>query len=662
MMESFGIDEFGREHFVVEAARGRLGISLGEDGHGFVVVRCLDVLTPKELEGWEPSDRHRVELLREVLQEGDRLVEIQGEDIVHCSLAEVISRLSKLSAIKRHLTFARYHSTGFDTKKYDVEKLVLARLPRGPLGLQINECIPYGAFIEDFQLLPDGSMSRLAKHPKIHRGCQIINVNGVDVTSMSREEVIAHLSTLRDQDKEVVFYRTARRTCSSIYKVESSASERHLGFTLDENESVRCVVTSVGPRGHSSISPGDVLIGVNSTDISWMGRKESIEFVKDTPLPRQLIFVRLGEQAIPECHQISLASGPLGVNLDGQEPHHAKITGFTTPADADQPAFKSCSSFLPGSFIVSIGKLDVSTHDLASISGMLVKLKNHPKQIVVANTPLLHILAGEAPIQRVKVPKGPLGIHFDSSRAGAAVISGYYKLQDDKVGEVEKTSRIPVGSTLLRINGLNVSCLTLEETLGVLKKLSDKPKELEFYVDDSAQDINTKTVDIRVPPGPLGIDLKSSISNKEATKEEKRDSVTKPIEYMINMSSWTGSRSLYRLLVDPTTRSLQITSAKPSTPKSGKQSASISVAFSEIVSLDCGKGARFSSQSSPSSSRSLFRSSSSTLNTDATDRANVCISLSSSKKSIEFDMRSIDERAAFAQHLHAFLPALVPQS
>lgn len=515
MEETVGLDEFGREHFVVEAAPGRLCMSLGETDEGFVVVRGFDSLSPGDYAVWDEVDQKRMRVLRQTVSIGDRLVGIEGEDVVHCSLREVSVRLGKLAAKKRLLTFARYHPSHYDGKKYDVEKLVLVRAPHGPVGLLISEMLNYGAVIDGFQQLPDGSASRLAKHPKVHRGCQIINVNGIDLSSSSRETVINTLSSMKNQDKEIIVHRAAPDTCENFSQAVYPSAEVPLGFCFDDGETFKCVVAStMTPAIKASLLPGDVLIGVNATDVSSMNRRDAIALVNAAPFPRTLYFSRSSQVVLPECHQIRIESGPFGLNLDSSQPDHAVITGFTTPADAERRVFKNCASFLPGSYIISINKLNVAHHTLAEISGILLKLKHSQRDIIVCNAPLVETLKKRRSLEVVSVPKGPLGVHFDGARPDLARISGFYAMPDGQPGVIERSCRIPIGSSLRSINNMNVSCLTLAQVTGLLKKLSDAPKELTFYIQNEAQDVNTKVLDVHVPPGPLGVDLKSSISNK----------------------------------------------------------------------------------------------------------------------------------------------------
>uniref|UniRef100_K3WG70 PDZ domain-containing protein n=1 Tax=Globisporangium ultimum (strain ATCC 200006 / CBS 805.95 / DAOM BR144) TaxID=431595 RepID=K3WG70_GLOUD len=523
-MEAVGLDEFGREHFVVEAAPGRLCMSLAENDQGFIVVCGFDSLASGD---WDEVDLKRMRVLHQTVSIGDRLVAIEGEDVVHCSLREVSARLGKLAAKKRLLTFARYHPSHYDRKKYDVEKLVLVRAPPGPLGLLISETVNYRAMIDGFQKLPDGSTGKLEQHSKIHRGCQLIHVNGVDVSSLPREEVITVLSNMRDREKEIVLYRAAPNSCEIFVKAEHATADIPLGFCFDDNENFKYVVVStITPAIKASLLPGDILIGVNATDVSCLNRRDAIAVVNAASFPRTLYFYRSREEVLPECHLIRLESGPFGLNLDSARPRHAVISGFTTPADAGRPVFKHCASFLPGSFIISINKVNVAHCTLADISGFLSKLKHSQKDIIVCNAPLVEALKKQRSLEVICVPKGPLGIHFDGARQDCARISGFYAMPDGQSGAIEASQRIPIGAFLRSINKMNVSCLALAQVTDLLKNLSDVPKELVFYLQNDVQDANAKVINVHVPPGPLGIDLKNSISNKVIVDRLNQDQST----------------------------------------------------------------------------------------------------------------------------------------
>lgn len=515
-MEAVGLDEFGREHFVVEAAPGRLCMTLGETDQGFVVVRGIDTLAQEDLAAWDEVDRKRMQLLRQTVSVGDRLVAIEGDDVVHCSPREVSVRLGKLAAKNRRLTFARYHTSHYDRKKYDVEKLVLVHAPKGPLGLLISELVHYSAVIDGFQQLPDGSTSNLTRDRKVHRGCQIVSVNDVDVSCSSREKVVELLASLRDQEKEIIVYRTAPEICDKFLQAEYASADVPQGFSFEESENFKCLVaTTITPAMKATLVQGDVLVGVNGTDVSCMNRRDALAILSSAPYPRTLYFYRSRRVDLPECHKIRIESGPFGLNLDGTQPDNAVITGFTSAADAERPVFKSCASFLPESRIISINKLCVVNHTLAEVSGILLKLKLSSKDIIVANESLVTALKKKRrSLEVVSVPKGPLGVHFDGARSDQARVSGFYLMADGRPGPIEMCYRVPVGSSLQSINNMNVSCLKLAQVTDLLKKLSEVPKLLRFCTRNEANDVNTKVLHVRVPSGPLGIDLKSSISNR----------------------------------------------------------------------------------------------------------------------------------------------------
>ncbi|RLN91333.1 hypothetical protein BBJ28_00013084 [Nothophytophthora sp. Chile5] len=527
-MEVANVDEFGREHFGVDAAPGPLGISLGENELGFVVVRGIDeCLSSKDL---NEEFKTRVNLVRQVVALGDRLVAIEGDDVVHCDLTEIITRLGKLASKKRLLVFARYHPTQYGVKNYDVEKLLLVRAPSGPLGLILSDVVTYGAVIESFQRLPDGSESHLRKDRKVYRGCQIVSINGTDVSGLSREAVTDLLTNMKEQEKEIILYRMVPCTCATFSRLEyPSAEHEALGFSLDDSDKFRCVVTSVDIQiVDDAVAIGDILVGVNGIDITTMSLQKATEMLHQAPFPRVLHFCRSESRILPECRYLRIDSGPSGLNLDNNHPNHARITGFTTAEDAGRLAFKNCTEFIPGSYIITINGLDVYQHSLSDISNFLLKLRNAPKEIVVGNESLMALLKQTRASAAIEVPAGPLGIQFGGGRDDVTRVSGFNPLANGQPGAIEQSRRIPVGSTLQNINKMNVSCLTLAQATDLLKKLSTIPKELVFSSPATPHDANSRTVDVRVLPGPLGVDLKSSLTGKVVVDRLNQDAACGP--------------------------------------------------------------------------------------------------------------------------------------
>jgi hypothetical protein len=525
------VDEFGRECFTVDATPGRLGISLGENDSGFAVVCALD---PNPLGDVQGSD------WRTAVRVGDRLVGIEGEDIVHCSLSEVISRLGKLAKNNtRHLTFARYHgiSPGAPfsgiSGRFDVEKLVRVRGPSGPLGLALDESIKNGAFIKAFQPLPDGSVGPVEMHyPRVHRGCQIVAINGSDVSSLPREEVQAMLATVRDQEKELVLYRAVPTSCAGLVVVTfEKSNEGWHGLSFDEADLFRWTVTKSDSTLTPTVEAGDRLIAINSVNVSCMQRYEVMEALTSTTSSTTLVFSRQAVKPLPECHKIHLEPGPLGLNLDSQCATHAVILGFTTPADANHPAFQACAHFLPGSFVIAINKLDVHQHSLADVSQLLMKLRNHEKDIIVCNAPLMERLQQRSQSVCVNVPSGPLGLDFDGSCPDVPRVAGFFPMADGRPGAVERSGLVPIGATIQQVNSLDVSCLSLAQVTGILKKMADKPKVIRFSTAKTPKDarnVLVRQIRIRVPPGPLGIDLKSNVSGCVVVDRLNRDPKTGP--------------------------------------------------------------------------------------------------------------------------------------
>lgn len=399
------VDEFGREHYVVEAPAGRLGVLLVENERGFVIVQGFGDIPADQAPSAE-GDKHRLSMMRQVVRSGDRLVAIDGDEVVYSSLSEVITRLGKLSAKKRELKFARYHQPQSSIKTYDPEKLVLVRAPSGPLGLILSDALQYGAVIEGFQQLPDGSESHFKKCHNVHRGCQIVDINGVDVSGLPREETTKVLAEMREQDKEISMYRMTPNTCARFSQLTVITED--VGIKFVDTENYRCVVAAAaGP----DVVEGDILIGINTTDITGMSRAAAMDLLNQTPRPQTLTFYHPEAAPLPECHALLIEAGPSGLNLDSSDAAHARITGFTSPEYADRPTYKNLSDFIPGSYIIGINGLDVCQHTLADISKLFSKLRDTPKQIVVGNATLVRRLEQTRAVAAINVPLDRWGLY-----------------------------------------------------------------------------------------------------------------------------------------------------------------------------------------------------------------------------------------------------------
>lgn len=502
------VDEFGREYFVAEAPAGRLGVLLVENERGFVIVQGFGEIPAADQTTTSNTAEQLLSVMRQVVRTGDRLVAIDGDGVAHSSLSEVITRLGKLSAKKRQLKFARYHPAQRTIKDYDPEKLVLVHAPSGALGLILSDVLHYGAVIEGFQQLPDGSESHLRKCQNVHRGCQIVCINGEDVSALSRDEVTKVLAGMREQNKEIVLYRMTPSNCVRFFQLEVPPED--MGVSISETEIFRCVVSAIKAVAGHKIVEGDILIGVNNTDITRMSRVLAMELLNQTPYPRTLSFYHQEVTILPECHAIQIDAGPSGLNLDSSDPDHARITGFTTPEDADRATCKPLRNIIPGSYIIGINGLDVHQHTLGEVSKLVLKLRHTPKQIVVGNASLMSRLEGSRTLIAIIVPPGPLGIKFDGERDDGARVSGFNPMADGTPGVIEQSGRVPVGSRLQSINKMNVTCLALGQIVSLLQKLASAPKELVFSTQAENSECNPRAVSIRVPPGPLGIDLKTS--------------------------------------------------------------------------------------------------------------------------------------------------------
>ncbi|GMF09421.1 unnamed protein product [Phytophthora lilii] len=536
------VDEFGREHFVVEAPSGLLGILLVENERGFVHVQGFGQVSAEDHTFSSESYKEQLAVLRQVVRAGDRLVAINGDDVAHCSLAEVINRLVKLSATRRYLKFGRYHEARRSINNYDPEKLVIVRAPSGPLGLILSDVLHYAAVIEDFQQLPDGSQSHLKSYQKVHRGCQLVTINGVDVSGLARDEVTRVLAGMRNQDKEIVLYRMTPNTCAKFLQLTVHSDNVKINFS--ETENARCVIESVDATIEQEIEEGDVLISVNATDVTSMSRVAAMKLLSDAPYPKTLSFYHQSTSDLPECHAMLIDEGLSGLNLDRSEPNHPRITGFTSPADADRPTCKHLKEFIPHSYIISINGLEVHQHTLADVSNLFLKMRHASKRIVVGNVAFMKSLDQARSVAAIMVPPGPLGIKFDGVQDDVARVAGFNLMADGMTGIIEQSRRVPVGSRLVGINKMNVTCLTLSQIVGLLQKLSSAPKELTFSTSIQHTEYYFRTVSIRVPPGPLGIDLKTVAPKKVVVDRINEDPAKGPTYIFSHGGVASGSEIL----------------------------------------------------------------------------------------------------------------------
>ncbi|KAJ0406039.1 hypothetical protein P43SY_010095 [Pythium insidiosum] len=128
----------------------------------------------------------------------------------------------------------------------------------------------------------------------------------------------------------------------------------------------------------------------------------------------------------------------------------------------------------------------------------------------------------------------------------------------------------------------------------------------------------------------LSLQLEKQESVKISEKQQAQEPAPLKNEYMINM----------------------ISSVKPTSPKPGKAASVTVVPFLDMTAMDCG-----GDRAGPARSSGLFRSSS--FNSDGTEKATVVVTLNT-KKTIEFEMRSVKERAEFVERMAPLVPALLP--
>lgn len=160
-----------------------------------------------------------------------------------------------------------------------------------------------------------------------------------------------------------------------------------------------------------------------------------------------------------------------------------------------------------------------------------MKLRNHTKDIVVGNASLMERLQQRSQTVSVDVPPGPLGLDFDGSSPEVPQVAGFFLMADGRPGAVERSGLVPVGATIQQLNSLDVSCLSLAQVTGILKKMVDKPKTIRFSTARTPRDPRSalvREVRIRIPPGPLGIDLKSSVGNRVVVDRLNRDHKSGP--------------------------------------------------------------------------------------------------------------------------------------
>ncbi|ETP55387.1 hypothetical protein F442_00053 [Phytophthora nicotianae P10297] len=85
-------------------------------------------------------------------------------------------------------------------------------------------------------------------------------------------------------------------------------------------------------------------------------------------------------------------------------------------------------------------------------------------------------------------PPGPLGLNLDGGVLDHAVVMGFVRLNDGSQGVLERNGDIVPGSVIVRINGEDVSHVSLKEVGVKLSALSSQPRTLVFRLPPKPQE------------------------------------------------------------------------------------------------------------------------------------------------------------------------------
>ncbi|RHY10115.1 hypothetical protein DYB36_002109 [Aphanomyces astaci] len=446
---------------------------------------------------------------QDLVRTGDRLIELNGQTLEHQSLSEVISLLLATHDKPRDLVFSRTPSS-LVRGLYDVGKIVQVEVSPGPLGLHLHQSIGYCAIVDTVL-----DTSPLKGHVGVHCGSRVIRINDQDVSTKSREAVVALLGQLKDQKKTIEFYSMAPPTCTALVQVEvptgSSVQLEHL------------TVTSVASVDELRV--GDVVVAVNDVDLTTLDATKALAVWNATPFPKRVISYRTqspllattpSQQASPYSPtsiEVIIADSSLGLNVDSAEGKHVLITGFATPADAQRSYYQPHRDTLPGRFVASVNGIDVSSFPRDDVLGLLGKLALVPKTIALVTSDDMAALHAKAFRVMVDVAPGSLGVDFDGNCTNSTVLSGFRPVNGSP-GALERSGVVGPGSVLVAVNHLNVSRLPLHQTIDLLKKLTDVPKRLTFVRGGTSSSVLTQPfIDVSVPPGSIGVALNSSIAS-----------------------------------------------------------------------------------------------------------------------------------------------------
>ncbi|EQC38671.1 hypothetical protein SDRG_04367 [Saprolegnia diclina VS20] len=461
------MDALGRMYVTVTVAPGRLGLSLLEgDSTAGVFVGAYDA-TP----GTMQAHCGRV-------HPGDRLVQLNDLDLLFLTRLEVIEVLGQTANAPRELTFLRAPST---PSRWDIAKKLLLTAPPGPLGLTLHPDIPHWAVVE----AATASWSATA-----HRGCRILRINGVDVSTMDRDAVVSHLALVFDVPKTIELYRLAPRTCTRLLYVTGPVA-------FAAPTSMRLTATTSAPNA--------VVIAVGTTDLTALAPAAAHELVRTAGAASRLLCYTTSSTAPAATSSdsaitVTILDSSLGLNLDSSEVAFVKVTEFTTSADADRPYYAPYKHRLLGACVASVNGVDVSFATRDRVVRLLSQLPHVPRVVTFVTESEIRRRRAEGPTHVVHVPAGPLGIDFDGNKPSHTVVAGFRALPNGERGVLERSGLVRAGSILICINGFNISCLALHATIELFQKLAHTPKDLTFTTL-----AHRPTLDVYVPAGPLGL-------------------------------------------------------------------------------------------------------------------------------------------------------------
>ncbi|KAG6609660.1 uncharacterized protein IUM83_00010 [Phytophthora cinnamomi] len=319
----------------------------------------------------------------------------------------------------------------------------------------------------------------------------------------------------------------------------------------------------------------------------------------------------------PALKSLIVSKSPMGIEFDSSL-ENAACTTNVAKSDSNEE--------IPvGSRLIAIDNVDIRALSLSEVVEILKALAGLHKTLTF-DTEYRQVAAA---FSTISAPRSPILKKILKGSSAADAISTVLPQQPSS--SPTTTTASPTKSTV-RFAGVE----PLQETPNLPTKASQsRPPPLN----------------IDPPSAPLSaLSIRTAEVTKTATQvgpsnnPKQEPALNSPkTQFMISMSSWSGSRESSRLVVDKSDKRLHIMPLNPSSPRSAKTAE---IAFADISSLDTGKA---SPPPSPSK-RGLFRSLSS--KKDMAERYAVVISAvetsqSSGKKKTkvwEFDMLSSAER------------------